>query len=56
MKKTIREALIIALITLLLTVVYCALSPDARILLKKGLGIKTAAAMDAATPAVRGTA
>ncbi len=43
MKKTIREALIILLITMLLTLAFSILSPVGRILLKKGLRIKTAA-------------
>ncbi len=43
MKKTIREAFIIILITMLLTLAFSILSPVGRILLKKGLRIKTAA-------------
>jgi len=41
MKKTITEALIIVLITVLLSLAYCAVSPLGRILLKKGLRITT---------------
>ncbi len=44
MKKTVREALIIILITMLLTLAFGFLSPVGRILLKKGLRLKTAAA------------
>jgi hypothetical protein len=41
MKKTITEAFIILLITVLLTLAYCVVSPLGRILLKKGLRITT---------------
>ncbi len=40
MKKTIREALIIVLIIMLLALAYSALSPVGRILLKKGLHLR----------------
>ena len=36
-KQTVREALIIVLVTAILCAVFCALSPVGRILLKKGL-------------------
>ena len=44
MKKMITEAFIILLITALLTLAYCVVSPLGRILLKKGLRITTTAA------------
>ncbi len=50
MKKTIREALIILIITMLLSLAFSILSPVGRILLKKGLCIKTAAAYSMTVP------
>ena len=44
MKKMITEALIILLITALLTLAYCVVSPPGCLLLKKGLRITTTAA------------
>ncbi len=50
MKKTIREAFIIILITLLLALAFSILSPVGRILLKKGLRITTAAVYSLTVP------
>ncbi len=50
MKKTIREAFIIMLITMLLSLAFSILSPVGRILLKKGLRIKTAATYSMTVP------
>ena len=41
LRTTIREALIIVLVTAILCAVYCAVSPVGRILLKKGLRMGT---------------
>ncbi len=51
MKKTIREALIIVLITMLLALAHGVLSPAGRILLKKGLHLKIGSASNAGRPA-----
>ncbi len=50
MKKMIREAFIIMLITMLLALVFSILSPVGRILLNKGLRIKIAAAHSMTVP------
>ncbi len=50
MKKTIREALIIVLITILLALAYGTLSPVGRILLKKGLHLKIGSGSNTGRP------
>lgn len=52
-KKTITEALIILLISALLGLIFGLLSPAGRILLKKGLRVKTGAGASPAFAASR---
>ncbi len=54
MNKTLREAFAIMLVALLLALLCSVLSPVGRILLKKGLGIKTTGAASEMTSAFRG--
>jgi len=52
-KTTITEALIIVLISALLALIYGLVSPNGRILLKKGLRIKTGTGASPAIMALR---